>query len=97
MYPEPALLSEIFLAELSGDNVKVHATEVGVAGEKALEEGESRARTLQGDVEPGAKWATEGSRRMLVAGESSTVPNVSFTDRWEYPPGRRFETSYRRS
>jgi hypothetical protein len=39
MYPGPAPLAEIFLAELSGDNIKVHATEVGATGETAFEEG----------------------------------------------------------
>ncbi|KAG9228392.1 hypothetical protein BJ875DRAFT_508528 [Amylocarpus encephaloides] len=41
MYPGPAPLLEIFLAELSGNNIKVHAAEVGAEGQKALEQSES--------------------------------------------------------
>jgi len=37
MYPGPAPLPEIFLAELLGDNINVHAAKVGAEGEKALE------------------------------------------------------------
>lgn len=38
MYPGPAPLPEIFLAELLGDNIKVHAVELHVGGDKVLKE-----------------------------------------------------------
>ncbi|KFY61313.1 hypothetical protein V496_05067 [Pseudogymnoascus sp. VKM F-4515 (FW-2607)] len=68
MYPGPAPLPEIFLAELSGNNIKVHAAEVGAEGQKALEQSESTFSTLQGDVESGSRWTVAGDGRMLVAG-----------------------------
>lgn len=71
MYPGPAPLEEIFLAELSGDNIKVHAAEVSAGGEKALEWGRSKSSTPKGDTEPGSKWKVTGDGRMLVAGKSS--------------------------
>jgi hypothetical protein len=55
MHPGPAPLEEIFLAELSGDNIKVYAAEVSVGGEKALEWGRSKSRTPKGDIEPRSK------------------------------------------
>lgn len=76
MYLGPALLAEIFLVELSGDNIKVHAAEVSAPGEKGLEQGGSRRRMLQGDVESGSRWLAAGNRRMLVAGRSSSVPHM---------------------
>ncbi|KFZ15972.1 hypothetical protein V501_02485 [Pseudogymnoascus sp. VKM F-4519 (FW-2642)] len=71
MYPGPAPLPEIFLAELSGNNIKVHAAEVGAERQKALEQSESTSSTLQGDVESGSKWTVAGDGRMLVAASES--------------------------
>ncbi|OBT55433.1 hypothetical protein VE04_05610 [Pseudogymnoascus sp. 24MN13] len=73
MYPGPAPLPEIFLAELSGNNIKVHAAEVGAEGQKALEQSESTSSTLQGDVESGSRWTVAGDGRMLVAVSGSEV------------------------
>jgi hypothetical protein len=81
MYPGPAPLPEIFLAELSGNNIKVHAAEVGAEGQKALEQSESTSSTLQGDVESGSRWTAAGDGRMLVAGKYSTVRHVGGADR----------------
>jgi hypothetical protein len=78
MYPGPAPLLEIFLAELSGNNIKVHAAEVGAEGQKALE---STSRTLQADVESRSRWTVAGDGRMLVAGEYSTIRQLSGADR----------------
>jgi hypothetical protein len=72
-------LSEIFLAELSGDHIKVGTTRGNVS-----ERVEPRGRILQGDVESGSKWTVAGNRRMLVAGKSSTAPHVGITDRQKY-------------
>jgi hypothetical protein len=69
MYPGQVRLSEVFLAELSGDNIKVHAAEAGAAGGKALKQGRPKSSTLQGDVESGSRWTAAGNRRMLVAGK----------------------------
>ncbi|ELR08502.1 hypothetical protein GMDG_00566 [Pseudogymnoascus destructans 20631-21] len=58
LYPGPAPLSEIFLAELSGNNIKVHAAEVGAEGEKALEQSESnpvRCRVMR-NPGVGGRW-----------------------------------------
>ncbi|KFY03642.1 hypothetical protein V490_00110 [Pseudogymnoascus sp. VKM F-3557] len=68
MYPGPAPLPEIFLAELSGNNIKVHAAEVGAEGQKVLES------TLQGDVESGSRWTVAGDGRMLVAASREDPP-----------------------
>ncbi|OBT51203.1 hypothetical protein VE04_07721 [Pseudogymnoascus sp. 24MN13] len=46
MYPGPAPLPEIFLVELSGNNIKVHVAEVGPKGQKALEQSESTSSRL---------------------------------------------------
>ncbi|KFZ02687.1 hypothetical protein V500_00025 [Pseudogymnoascus sp. VKM F-4518 (FW-2643)] len=73
LYPGPAPLSEIFLAELSGNNIKVHAAEVGAEGEKALEQSESTSSTLQGDAESGSRWTVTGDKRILVAVSGSEV------------------------
>ncbi|OBT74032.1 hypothetical protein VF21_07829 [Pseudogymnoascus sp. 05NY08] len=73
MYPGPAPLPEIFLAELSGNNIKVHAAEVGAEGQKSLEQSESTSSTLQGDVESGSRWTVAGDGRMLVAVSRSEV------------------------
>ncbi|ELR10088.1 hypothetical protein GMDG_04488 [Pseudogymnoascus destructans 20631-21] len=73
MYPGPTPLPEIFLAEISGNNIKVHAAEVGAEGQKALEQSESTSSTLQGDVESGSRWTVAGDGRMLVAVSSSEV------------------------
>jgi hypothetical protein len=84
MYPGQVPLSDILLAELSGDNIKVHAAEFGAAGEKALEQGGPKSSALQCDVESGSRWTAAGNKRMLVAGKSSTVPHVGVTDRRKY-------------
>jgi hypothetical protein len=81
MYPGPAPLLEIFLAELLGNNIKVHAAEVGAEGQKALEQSELTSSTLQGDVESGSRWTVAGDGRMLVAGKYSTVCYVGGADR----------------
>ncbi|OAF59117.1 hypothetical protein VC83_04114 [Pseudogymnoascus destructans] len=73
MYPGPAPLPEIFLAELSGNNIKVHAAEVGAEGQKSLEQSKSTSSTLQGDVESGSRWTVAGDGRMLVAVSGSEV------------------------
>jgi hypothetical protein len=46
MYPGQVPLSDILLTEVSGDNIKVHAAEVGAVGEKALEQGGPKSSTL---------------------------------------------------
>jgi hypothetical protein len=46
MYLGPAPLLEIFLAELLGNNIKVHVAEVGAEGQKALEQSESTSGAL---------------------------------------------------
>ena len=55
-----------YVGELSGDNIKIHAAEVGAAGKKALEQGESRARTLPGMLNLGASgWRREAEECSL--------------------------------
>jgi hypothetical protein len=75
-------LPEIFLAELSGNNIKVHAAEVGAEGQKVLEQRESTSSTMQGDVESGSRLTVvAGDGRILVAGKYSTVRHwVVLTD-----------------
>ncbi|KFY32042.1 hypothetical protein V493_00580 [Pseudogymnoascus sp. VKM F-4281 (FW-2241)] len=89
MYPGPAPLPEIFLAELSGNNIKVHAAEVGAEGQKALEQSESTFSTLQGDVESGSRWTVAGDGRMLVAASQEDTPGrilLSALTSKEYAP-----------
>lgn len=73
IHPGPVPLAEIFLAEFSGESIKVHAVEVGAAAKKALEYDKSRGRMLQEDVESGSSWVAAGTRRMLVASKAFTL------------------------
>lgn len=50
MYLGPTPLADIFLAELSGDNIKIRAVEVGAGWEKAFEEEGLGASVLEGDA-----------------------------------------------
>jgi hypothetical protein len=81
MYPGPAPLPEIFLAELLGNYIKVHTAEVGAEEQKALEQSELTSSTLQGDVESRSRWTVAGDGRMLVVGKYSTVRHVGGADR----------------
>lgn len=69
-YPGQAPLSEIFLAELSGDNVKVQAAEAGGAEDKALGKGGPKRNEQRLDLESGTRWTAVGNKKLLVAGES---------------------------
>lgn len=67
IYPGPAPLQEIFLAELSGKYIKVHPVELG--GEKTLRAQDPEWSRLEGDIESGRVETGAGSRKMLVAGK----------------------------
>jgi len=72
-YPGQAPLSEIFLAELSGDNVKVQAAEAGGAEDKALGKGGPKRNEQPLDLESGTRWTAVGNKKLLVAVSASDL------------------------